>query len=133
LEHKGSKLADDYQKLKLDNDKNSAIEEDLADAEKDSDITVVPTQDGSRYPTFTQGTRYPTINRGITVRPVITRITINRGITISPIIVGTTISPTINRGITISPTITVPTINRSVNGVNVGGALPSSDDDGIDL
>jgi hypothetical protein len=128
---KGSKQANDYQNLKLDNERDSVIEKDLIDAEKTSDTTVVPTADGSRYPRFTSGTirptiNSPTINQGVTISPTVTGVTIaptinsptiNQGVTIGPTITGTTIAPTINQGITISPTITTPTIRGG--GINL--------------
>lgn len=140
---KGSKQANDYQNLKRENERDSIVEKDLVNSEKDSGITVVPTNDYSRYPRFTTGTIRPTIieptiNRGITVSPTVNRRvitpTINSGITISPTINSTTITPTINQGITIAPTINRGvTIRPTVNGVHVGGALPTSDSTGIDL
>jgi hypothetical protein len=140
---KGKKQASDYQNAKLDNERDSIIEKDLVNPEKTSDTTVVPTADGSRYPRFTSGTIRPTIitptiNRGITITPTVNRRvitpTINAGITITPTVNSTTITPTINAGITITPTINRGvTIRPTVNGVAIGGALPTSDSSGIDL
>jgi hypothetical protein len=142
LVDKGSKQANDYQNLKLDNERDSVIEKDLVNAEKTSDTTVVPTADGSRYPRFTQGVKRPiiispTINKPVKIEPTINRRvitpTINDGITVSPTINRTVIEPTINEGVKIDATLTRPLPTTITTGVRVGGALPTSDSNGIDL
>lgn len=130
LTNKGSEQASDYQSLKLENEKKSAIEKNLVEAEKTSDTTVVPIIEKPINTGFTQGTRYPTINRGTTIRPIIVgttiKPTINRGTTIRPTIIGTTIRPTII-GTTIRPTVnTGITIKPTINGFKTSNALRGS-------